>query len=202
MSDDGVWVSRRVFCDPALHELEQRRVFGRSWLFLGHESQVAAPGDFFLTRMGEESVILARDARGPSAPSSTRAGTAACASAARTRGTRAPSRAPTTAGATARTAASPPCRTASGRSRTGSTARRSGSFAVPRVESHRGLVFGSFDPGIAPLAEHLGGMADVLDVQLDRSAAGTEVLGLQKWSSRRTGRCRPRTRSATSRTAR
>ncbi|MBM3220681.1 MAG: Rieske 2Fe-2S domain-containing protein [Candidatus Rokubacteria bacterium] len=51
-------VHRRVYTDPALLELD--RLFGRAWLLLGHASQVARPGDFVTTRMGRESVIVAR----------------------------------------------------------------------------------------------------------------------------------------------
>ena len=39
---------------------EQERIFNRAWLYVGHESQVRNPGDFIVSKMGEESVILAR----------------------------------------------------------------------------------------------------------------------------------------------
>ena len=54
-------VSREVYVNEEFYRLEQERVFTRVWLFIGHESQVAKPGDYFVSRMGEESVILSRD---------------------------------------------------------------------------------------------------------------------------------------------
>ena len=54
-------VSRDIFVDPELYEIEKERVFARCWLFVGFEDQVKKPGDYFVSRMGEESVILSRD---------------------------------------------------------------------------------------------------------------------------------------------
>src|SRR5437868_4904199 len=53
-------VHRAVYSDAALFELEMERIFGRAWLLLGHDSQAAAPGDYFTTRMGREPVIVTR----------------------------------------------------------------------------------------------------------------------------------------------
>jgi len=54
-------ISRDVFVSEDLYKQELERVFARTWLFVGHESQVPNPNDFFVSRMGEESVILTRD---------------------------------------------------------------------------------------------------------------------------------------------
>ena len=53
-----------VYTDPAIFELEMERVFGRAWVFLAHESQVAEPGDFFTTHLGRQPVIICRDKEG------------------------------------------------------------------------------------------------------------------------------------------
>jgi len=57
-------VHRRVYTDPAVFEQEMARIFRRAWLWLGHESRVKAPGDFFTARMARERIIVARHGDG------------------------------------------------------------------------------------------------------------------------------------------
>jgi phenylpropionate dioxygenase-like ring-hydroxylating dioxygenase large terminal subunit len=54
-------ISREIFVDETIYRDELERVFARAWLFVGHESQIPEPGDFFASRMGAEAVILCRD---------------------------------------------------------------------------------------------------------------------------------------------
>src|SRR5687767_10095579 len=56
-------VSRELFVNDEIYEQEQEQIFARSWLFVGHESQIPRAGDYFVSGMGEESVILTRDHR-------------------------------------------------------------------------------------------------------------------------------------------
>jgi phenylpropionate dioxygenase-like ring-hydroxylating dioxygenase large terminal subunit len=54
-------ISREIFFNEGLYQEELEKVFTRAWLFVGHESQIPNPGDYFVSRMGAESVILCRD---------------------------------------------------------------------------------------------------------------------------------------------
>ena len=55
-------IGRRIFADAEIYESELARVFGRSWLFLAHETQLPHPGDYVTCVMGETPVIVTRDA--------------------------------------------------------------------------------------------------------------------------------------------
>ena len=54
-------VSREIFVNDGIFAEELEKLFARAWLFVGHESQIPEPGDYFTSRMGAESVILCRD---------------------------------------------------------------------------------------------------------------------------------------------
>ena len=47
---------------------------------------------------------------------------------------------------------------------------------VARFESYRGFLFGSLNPDVVPLAEHLGEAAKIIDLIVDQSPEGLEVL--------------------------
>ncbi len=182
IGDRAAWVARSAFFDQDIYELEQERVFRRNWLFLGHESQVSKPRDFFTTYMGEESVIVTRDSAGVM-----RAFLNTC----RHRGMRV-------------------CRADKGNTAAFTCSYHAwtydtagtligvpkfreayheeidkadwGLLTVPRVETYKGLIFGNFDAGAVPLVEFLGDMAFYLDIVLDRTASGTELVGgIHKW---------------------
>ena len=53
-------VRRRIYSDPAIFEREMDRVFGRAWIYVGHESEVREPGDFVRTRIGRKPMVMTR----------------------------------------------------------------------------------------------------------------------------------------------
>jgi phenylpropionate dioxygenase-like ring-hydroxylating dioxygenase large terminal subunit len=55
---------RRIYTDPAIFALEMRRIFGRAWLYVAHESEVRAEGDFVASRMANLPVLVTRDSEG------------------------------------------------------------------------------------------------------------------------------------------
>jgi phenylpropionate dioxygenase-like ring-hydroxylating dioxygenase large terminal subunit len=178
--DDGSLVRREVFWSQEVYELELEKVFARSWNFLCHESQIPRRGDFFATYIGEDPVLVVRQADG-----SVRAFLNVC----RHRGMK-------VCRADEGNASSFTCSyhgwTYDGSGALVSVPSLKESFCgrlavedwplqpVPQVENYKGLVFGSFGSELS-LGEYLGDMALYLDLMLDRDN-GTEVIGgVQKW---------------------
>ena len=57
-------VSLRVMTDEELYHLEMDKIFAKTWLLLGHESEIPEPGDFIVRDMAEDNVIVARSQDG------------------------------------------------------------------------------------------------------------------------------------------
>jgi PAH dioxygenase large subunit len=188
---DTVWVdekagtvSRRAFIDDDVHDLEIDKIFLRSWGFLCHETEIENAGDFVVRRLGNAEVIVTRDEKGD---------IVAVLNSCRHRGAQL-------------------CRSASGNSRRfvcpyhGWTYERSGKLItttfdqhlppgldlsqwglprVPRVESHKGLIFGCWREDVGSLSDYIGEFAWYLDPFLARTPSGMEVLAPpHRWRTR------------------
>jgi len=57
-------VHRDVYIDPEVFQLEMERLWSRTWIYLGHESQVPKPGDFITADIAAKPVILVRHTDG------------------------------------------------------------------------------------------------------------------------------------------
>ena len=53
-------IHRDVYLDPAVFELELQHLWRNAWVYVGHDSQVPRPGDFYSAQIGREPVIMVR----------------------------------------------------------------------------------------------------------------------------------------------
>ena len=175
-------ISPSVLADPEIHRAEQSRVFGRSWLFVAHESQVASPGDFFSSFMGTERVIVVRDAKGELqvlVDSCRHRGSRVCLE---DFGNKKAFTCPYhqwTYDLSGKLTGVPHRDRAYGRRLEENDLSL---VRAARVETYRGLVFATFAPTGPTLNEFLGDAAWYLDILLDQTEHGMIALqGVQKW---------------------
>ncbi len=53
-----------LYIDPEVFAEEMTAIFRRGWVFVGHDSEIASPGDWVTRRIGLEPVIMVRDREG------------------------------------------------------------------------------------------------------------------------------------------
>jgi phenylpropionate dioxygenase-like ring-hydroxylating dioxygenase large terminal subunit len=167
-------IPRSYYQDDDIFARELRDVFGPSWLFLGHESEIPAPGDYLTRRMGADPVVVSRDERGDVhvlLNSCTHRGTQVCKAAF---GNTATFKCGyhgwtfgndgTLRGVPGRRALYPPDFDLS----------RHG-LRHARVETLHGLIFATWNASAPPLRDHLGGLAWYADALFDYFPGGLEV---------------------------
>ena len=170
---------RSAYTDPAVFALELERIFGRAWLYVGHESEVPARGDWILTRLGAAEVILARQEDGTLALLHNQCAHRGACVVSEPRGHDRHFRCPYHAWTYRLDGSLAGVPMASGYGRAESDGERRGLARVPRVASYRGFVFGSHAAAGPDLPGFLGGLASALDNLVDRAPAGsvTQVGG-------------------------
>ncbi len=52
---------RKYFVSPDIFATEQKNIFSKNWLLVGHQSQIPRSGDFFLATVTGENLIVTRD---------------------------------------------------------------------------------------------------------------------------------------------
>ncbi|HIZ51616.1 MAG TPA: Rieske 2Fe-2S domain-containing protein [Candidatus Pseudomonas excrementavium] len=169
---------RSIFTDQQLFDLEMKYIFEGNWVFLGHESQVENPGDYFTLTLGRQPVVITRSKEGE-----LRALLNTCSH----------------RGATL-------CRKKRGNKNSftcpfhGWTFKNDGKLLkardqkkggypesfntdgshdlkrLARFENYRGFLFGSLSSDVLPLAEYLGETTKIIDNIVDQAEDGLEVL--------------------------
>ncbi len=176
--DGGLFkVARKSFVDDAVLEDERRRIFDRCWLYLGHESEIAKPGDFVTRAIAGRNLIFNRDRSG-----AINAFYNTC----------------THRGAMV-------CRENKGNSRNfacfyhgwvysdeGKLIDQPGKEAycdkfnedgssnlarLERLENYRGLYFINFDRNAVSLDSYLGGVKEYIDLVMDQADTSMEIVG-------------------------
>ena len=59
---EGFSLQQAFYQDPDIYQREIERIFMKSWLYVGHTSQLTDIGDYFLYALDNESVIIIREA--------------------------------------------------------------------------------------------------------------------------------------------
>lgn len=54
-------IPARLYNDPVYLELEEEKIFGRSWQLVGRTDQVRDSGQFFTADIGDEAIVVLRD---------------------------------------------------------------------------------------------------------------------------------------------
>src|SRR5881409_1112429 len=53
-----------LYSDPAIFEAELQNIWYRTWVYVGHESEVPNANDYVVKSIGPQSVIMTRDEQG------------------------------------------------------------------------------------------------------------------------------------------
>jgi phenylpropionate dioxygenase-like ring-hydroxylating dioxygenase large terminal subunit len=168
-----------LYTDPRVFADELERIWYRTWVYVGHESEVPQPGDYVAKTIGPQSVIMTRHSDGVVHlllnRCSHRANQLCEAARGNSRALRCHYHGWTFA--TDGTLLGYPFR----QGYAGDEAKAAlGLARVARTASYRGFVFGSFAAEGPTLAEHLGAAAEVLD-RLVRLSPEGEVRITAGW---------------------
>lgn len=175
-------VSAEVLTDPAIYDLERERLWKKSWLFVGHESEIPNPGDYVSRYMCDDMVVVTRDRTqkiNVVLNSCTHRGMAICRSDMGNTNSFVCPYHGWTFGVDGAFRGSP---VAAQKMHGELHTKEELALKRARVGVHCGLIFATFDESIPPLMDFLGEAAWYLTLMFGRTKNGMEVLGPpQRW---------------------
>lgn len=178
-------VHSAIYTDPKIFELELERIFYRTWVYIGHESEVPRSGDFKLRKIGRQPVILVNSRDGGINVLMNRClhrgAVVAEVETGNTKFFRCWYH-----GWTYDTSGKLVQVTADEGYEPGFCEKKGGLSRPAKVDQYRGFIFASLSEDVPSLADHLGQAADLLNYLIDASPTGKIRLdaGVNKTSYR------------------
>jgi benzoate/toluate 1,2-dioxygenase alpha subunit len=177
--DDGVVrVNRKIFTDQEIFDLEMRYIFEGNWIFLAHESQIPDPGDYITMNMGRQPVVINRGKDGTInglINACSHRGAMLCRKKVDNRTTiTCPFHGWTFSNDG--TLLKVKDEQLGGYPDNFNTDGSHNLRRIPKLESYRGFIFGSLNDDVVSLDEHLGDTRAMIDMLVDQSPEGLEVL--------------------------
>lgn len=176
-------IPAHVYNDRDIFELEKERIFSRAWVFVGHESEIAQPGDYVVRRVLEDSFIVTRDEQGEIRAHFNMClhrGMQVCRAEV---GNASHFRCPYHGWSyrnDGRIVGLPFHKDAYG-GEAGFARKGQRLLPAPNLATYNGMIFVSMDPDAPPLEEFLGDFRFYLDYYTKQSASGIELRGPQRW---------------------
>lgn len=177
--ENGVFRARRdMFTDEELFELEMKHVFEGNWIYMAHESQIPEPGDYFTLHMGRTPVVITRDKDGELhalVNACSHRGAMLCRFKKRNQKT---FTCPFHGWTFSNTGKLLKVKDPKGAGYP-EQFNKDGSHDLTRVakfQNYRGFLFGSLNGDVEPLEDYLGEACKMIDMIVDQSDEGMEVL--------------------------
>lgn len=173
-------INRAAYKDPAVFEEEKKKIFNKCWLYVGHRSEIANPGDYVTREVGGRDIIFTRDRKGEIHAlinACTHRGATVCRE---TKGSAKSFTCPyhgwtfDNAGKLLSTFSDEGYRP---------DLNSDGRLNLPkpaRLEHYRGFYFINYNPKAISLADYLAGAKDVIDSYCDQAADGEDGLYVVK----------------------
>lgn len=175
----GMFRCRRdIFTDPEIFELEMKHIWEGNWVYIAHESQIPNNNDYFTTHIGRQPIVISRDRTGTLHAfinACSHRGAMICR---HKRGNKSSYTCPFHGWTFNNTGKLLKAKDPEGAGYP-ETFNKDGSHNLTKVAkfaNYRGFLFGSLDEDVLPLEEHLGEATKIIDLIVDQSPDGLEVL--------------------------
>lgn len=178
-TDVGVQHSK-IYTSKEVFDKEQENIFSKCWLMVGHESQLPKSGDYFVSKMGTDSVIVTRK---PDGDINVMLNQCRHRGVKLVRGDYGNARSFTCSyhGWCYDTKGDLVGIPHSDRQNPCFKKDDWGLVTPPRIELFMGFIFACWDENVEPLDDYLGEVKWYMQACFDRAEGGTELIGLQKW---------------------